>query len=63
MQCLKCDNQLVESNSTFYYPSKFYTRLFCFGCETLFEINSFDGKFLEDDLNELGEIDYLSDRY
>lgn len=50
---------MIESNITFenVKDSDFYTRYFCFNCDTLYECNSSSGDFIEENLNELGEID------
>ena len=60
MKCPKCGEVLVESNITFENIPEdvYYTRLFCFRCDTLFEISSQSGDFVEENLCELGEVEY-----
>lgn len=60
MKCPKCPSVLVETNFVSEYSSEnYYNRYYCFGCDTLFEITSYSGDFVQEDLTELGEIDYI----
>lgn len=60
MKCQKCDNTLVESNINFEHipDDMYYTRYFCFNCDTLYECSSQSGDMIEEYLYELGEIEY-----
>lgn len=60
MKCQKCDNTLVESNISFEHITgdMYYTRYFCFNCDTLYECSSQSGDMIEEYLEELGEVEY-----
>jgi len=60
VKCQKCGDVMVESNITFESvpDGYFYNRYFCFNCDTLYECSSDSGDFIEEYLNELGEVDY-----
>ncbi len=60
MKCEKCGEPMVQSNVTFkHIPNEFfYTRYFCFRCDTLYSCGSLSGDFVEENLSELGEVDY-----
>lgn len=61
MKCQKCYNTLVESNIIFDHITEdiYYTRYFCFNCDTLYECKSESGDMTEENLDELGEVKYL----
>ena len=59
MKCQKCGEPIVQSNITFEYVPDVYTRYFCFRCDTLYECDSMSGDFVEENLNELGEVEYI----
>lgn len=51
---------MVESNINFEHCNHDYIiRYFCFGCDTLYECNSRSGDFVEEYLEELGEVEYF----
>ena len=55
MNCPKCPNVLVEANFIFEHREDgYYNRYYCFGCDSLFEINSCSGDFIQENLIELG---------
>lgn len=60
MKCQKCGEPMIQSNVNFEHMSEdmFYTRYFCFRCDTLYECDSMSGDFIEEYLNELGEVEY-----
>ena len=60
MNCPKCQNVLVETTIvTEHYTGDYYNRYYCFGCDSLFEIVSVSGDFVEEHLTKLGEIEYI----
>ncbi len=60
MNCPKCPNVLVEANFIFEHRKDgYYNRYYCFGCDSLFEINSCSGDFIQENLIELGEVEYI----
>lgn len=60
MKCQKCGGVIVESNRSFEHipQDDYYTRYFCFNCDTLYECTSQSGDMTEENLYELGEIEY-----
>ena len=57
MNCPKCQNILIETNIVIeHYTGDYYSRYYCFGCDSLFEIVSASGDFMEEHLFEIGEI-------
>ena len=58
MKCIKCGENLVESNINFEYKPEdmYYTRYFCFNCETLYSCTSHSGDMIEEYLEEIGQI-------
>jgi hypothetical protein len=60
VNCPKCQNVLVESNIVIdHYTGDYYNRYYCFGCDSLFEIVSVSGDFVEENLIELGEVECI----
>ena len=60
MKCNQCGTPMVESNITFEYiiDDIFYTRYYCFNCDTLYECSSQSGDMIEENLDKLGELEY-----
>lgn len=60
MKCKKCGNVMITSNIIFetVKDDQFYERYFCFMCDTLYDCESQSGDYVEEYLNELGEIEY-----
>lgn len=55
MKCQRCGGDLVESNINFENApcDMYYTRYFCFNCDTLYECTSQSGDMIEEHLEVL----------
>lgn len=60
MKCPKCGTWLTKSNITYETCPEdlYYNRFFCFQCDTLYDQYSQSGDYVEEYLNEMGEINY-----
>ena len=61
MKCQNCNKPMVRSNLNHRYivEEVDYTRYFCFDCNTLYECTSDSGDMVEENLDILGEIDFI----
>ena len=61
MKCPECSTFMVRSNLNHKYviDDVYYTKYFCFDCNTLYECTSDSGDMVEEYLDELGRVEFI----